>query len=73
MQLLWKDAQTATYVIDTDAEGRVREVQEVTVGERASFHRSCSTRATRSGRSRDLECWRRRFRRWKTIRSSGVW
>lgn len=73
LQLLWKDAQTATYFIDTDAEGRVREVQEVTVGECGSSQRSCSTRTARCGRWRDSWCWRRRFQRWTTTRSCGVW
>ena len=30
-QLLWKDPQTARYFIDTDKDGTVRTIQEVTV------------------------------------------
>lgn len=32
LQLLWKDAHTAQYFVNTDANGQVLQKQEVTVG-----------------------------------------
>ena len=68
LQLLWKDAQTATYVINTDAQGTILASQSVTVSKPALNERSYSTKTVLFARWKDLSSSRASWLRLTTIR-----
>ena len=68
LQLLWKDAQTATYVINTDAQGTILASQSVTVSKRALNESSYSTKTVLFARWKDLSSSRASWLRLTTIR-----
>ena len=68
LQLLWKDAQTATYVINTDAQGTILASQSVTVSKPAVSENSYSTKTVRFARWRASSSSRASWPRLTTIR-----